>query len=691
MDGQDRLGYEQRLALELAAIGQRLTMISSEMRDQQGAVAVAPPIAAPPVEAPEEARPRPRPLEHEIPLPSPGAPVSVPLPPRSEPFPTPPLGVPQQGMPQHGMPQQGAPQHHGMPQQQGLPQQQNPWSQQAAASAQQPVPPQGHWPQAQQQWPAPPPQRETLFEKLGKDGAGSKLLAWVGGAITVLGFVLLLILAIQRGWLGPMPRVVGGAVFSGALVGIGMWLHRNPAGRTGAFALAATGFAGLYLDVIAATSLYEYLPEGVGLVVGLGVAASGVVLALRWNSQALAVGVVAACAICSPILTEGFTVLLVGFLLVLKMASTPVQIQRNWPGLAIAGGFPPIFASLLTTANAIPRSYEWSVIGVAAATTVVGIAVALLTIRKRPDDIVAIALVAGSALPSMFATTLLEKTSASILAGAVAAVLLAIWMVPDLPRAFTTAAGATGMLALFQTTVIALDGNVRTAIVLAEAVLLAFLAARLTNRSALVGSIAFGAVGFLMTIAQAVPIRWLLNEPLYFNVARSGDYAAGLVTAVVLGVFAIAAPWAALRMQVLREPARHPFPWILAGLVLLYGAAGAVLCAALLVSPDESGFLFGHSLVTVSWTIAALFLLVKGINNKALRISGLILVGAAVLKLVTFDLAALDGVARVLAFLGAGLVLLTAGTRYAKLVASAQNAVAGDGRTTTGQTFPSTE
>jgi hypothetical protein len=225
-------------------------------------------------------------------------------------------------------------------------------------------------------------------------------------------------------------------------------------------------------------------------------------------------------------------------------------------------------------------------------------------------------------------------------------VLLAIWMVPDLPRAFTTAAGATGMLALFQTTVIALDGNVRTAIVLAEAVLLAFLAARLTNRSALVGSIAFGAVGFLMTIGQAVPITWLLNEPFYFNVARSGDYAAGLVTAVVLGVFAIAAPWAALRMQVLREPARHPFPWILAGLVLLYGAAGAVLCTALLVSPDETGFLFGHSLVTVSWTIAALFLLVKGINNKALRISGL---------------------------------------------ASAQNAAAGHSRTTTGQTFPSTE
>ncbi|MGW4208127.1 DUF2339 domain-containing protein [Lentzea sp. NPDC004789] len=607
MDGQDRLGYEQRLALELAAIGQRLVTLSAEMREHSASAATAPPQQSP--------------WANQAPVPA-TMPVQSPPP-------------PQQAWPQ-------------------------------------PPPPQP-WPQAPQQWPAPAPQpRETLFEKLGKDGAGSKLLAWVGGAITVLGFVLLLILAIQRGWLGPMPRVIGGAVFSGALVGIGMWLHRNPHGRTGAFALAATGFAGLYLDVIAATSLYEYLPPAVGLVVGLAVAAAGVVLALRWDSQTLAVGVVAACAICSPILTEGFTVLLVGFLLVLKMAGTPVQLQRRWPGLAVAAGLPPIIASLLTTARAVPADFEWTVVGVAGATTAVGIVVALLTVWKRPGDVVAVGLVAGSALPAMFATTLLKDPADSILAGAVAAVLLAIWMVPDLPRAFTTAAGAAGMLALFQTTVIALDGNARTAVVLAEAVLLAFLAARLTKKSALVGSIVFGVVGFLMTVVQAVPISWLVEEPRYVTVG-SGDYAAGLVTALVLGVFAATVPWAALKMQVLREPARHPFPWIVAGLVLLYGAAGAVLCAALLVSPDESGFLFGHSVVTVSWTIAALFLLVKGINNKALRISGLILVGAAVLKLVLFDLAALDGIARVLAFLGAGLVLLTAGTRYAKLVAGAKN------------------
>ena len=72
----------------------------------------------------------------------------------------------------------------------------------------------------------------------------------------------------------------------------------------------------------------------------------------------------------------------------------------------------------------------------------------------------------------------------------------------------------------------------------------------------------------------------------------------------------------------------------------------------------------------MSWTVAALVLLLRGIDLVALRVIGLVLVGAAVLKLVLFDLSALDGLARVGAFLGAGLVLLAAGSRYARRVAS---------------------
>jgi uncharacterized membrane protein len=54
-------------------------------------------------------------------------------------------------------------------------------------------------------------------------------------------------------------------------------------------------------------------------------------------------------------------------------------------------------------------------------------------------------------------------------------------------------------------------------------------------------------------------------------------------------------------------------------------------------------------------------------------VTGSVLVGAAVAKLVLSDLVALDGMARVVAFLGAGLVLLAAGSRYARMVAEASD------------------
>jgi uncharacterized membrane protein len=78
--------------------------------------------------------------------------------------------------------------------------------------------------------------------------------------------------------------------------------------------------------------------------------------------------------------------------------------------------------------------------------------------------------------------------------------------------------------------------------------------------------------------------------------------------------------------------------------------------------------------VTLSWTVVAAVLLACGARWPAMRVAGMVLVAAAVAKLILFDLVALDGLARVAAFLGAGLLLLAAGTRYARLVAEAEPA-----------------
>ncbi|HEY4418766.1 MAG TPA: DUF2339 domain-containing protein, partial [Pseudonocardia sp.] len=132
--------------------------------------------------------------------------------------------------------------------------------------------------------------------------SGARLLAWVGSGVTLLGIVLLLVLAASRGWFSPAARVSAGAVLGMALVVIALRLHRRDSARTGALALAATGFATLYLVVAAATALYGYLPEVSALLVELVVAAAGLGLADRWRSQLLAGGVVVGAALLAPLL-----------------------------------------------------------------------------------------------------------------------------------------------------------------------------------------------------------------------------------------------------------------------------------------------------------------------------------------------------------------------------------------------------
>lgn len=83
-----------------------------------------------------------------------------------------------------------------------------------------------------------------------RDGVISRLLAAAGVAVTLIGVVMLLVLAAQAGFFGPPLRVLGGALLSGALVFAGVRVHGRPGGKVGAIALAATGFAGMYLGVV---------------------------------------------------------------------------------------------------------------------------------------------------------------------------------------------------------------------------------------------------------------------------------------------------------------------------------------------------------------------------------------------------------------------------------------------------------
>ena len=116
--------------------------------------------------------------------------------------------------------------------------------------------------------PAPPPPRVPLTERLTADGGQGwigKLLAVAGVAVTLVGVVLLLVLAAQAGILRPEIRVAAGGVLAAGLVGVAVRWNRRAGGRTGAIALAATGVAAAYIDVVAVTTLYEWVAPAVGL------------------------------------------------------------------------------------------------------------------------------------------------------------------------------------------------------------------------------------------------------------------------------------------------------------------------------------------------------------------------------------------------------------------------------------------
>ncbi|WP_167493563.1 DUF2339 domain-containing protein [Amycolatopsis circi] len=520
-------------------------------------------------------------------------------------------------------------------------------------------PPYGQPPFAQSPYGQPPyaPPRytpsPTLRERLGREGAGSRLLAWIGGAVTLLGVVLLLILAIQRGWLAPLPRVAVGAAFGGTLVGAGAWLHRKPAARTGAFALAATGIATLYLDTVAATSLYDFLPVPAGLAVGLAIAVGGLLLAVKWDSSLLANAVVGGCGVCAPLITWGFTYELVTFLLMIQIATVPVQLRRSWSPLSFTAAVPPLTTALIGIGlHTMP---VWAVI----VAGVVSAATALITLRRNDNEPYALAVLAVAPLPILVAALLLHRPESVLLAGGTAVVLIATWTI--VRGNSGTVAGIAGLVAGMQATVTQFDGG---AVLLGEAVVLAFAAKFTRNRFALGGSLAFAVIGGLFALGSEItPALLLLPHWHPRDLLLSA-----LATAALLLAAAIALPWAAIRLNVVKSA--RLAPWLPAGLCALYGAAGLVLAAAMLVSPGRGGFLVGHTLVTVSWTVVAFVLLLRGIEVVALRIAGLVLVAAAVAKLVLFDLSALDGLARVGAFLGAGVILLVAGARYARVVAS---------------------
>lgn len=530
------------------------------------------------------------------------------------------------------------------------------------------VPPAGLTP------PAPPSKGST-------EARGGRLIAWVGGSITLLGVVMFLALAASRGWFGIPARLVAGGVLGLALVGVGLWLHRRPGGRTGALALAATGIAALYLDVGTATARFHYLPNPAGLAVGLVIAGAGLALADRWRAQLLAAGAVVGVGALMPVLTNGDWPLLVALVLAPQLAAAPVVARRGWSALAmVAALFPVLYGAVAVFAVALSESADRGpTLAAVIAVFVVG---AALAVPNRSAG-AAVRLVAAP-VPALALATDYGGWRGALLAGLVGGALLAVapvlakrldWLTAVHP-AVRVSAGAAGGVAIFEATMLALGGAALTGVLLGQALVLVIVTATTGRRGPLLAAAGYGLVGLGLAAFRDAPVLALAVFPAEPYLHRGEPDHRALLTGLALSALVLALATAtmpaAARLQLAKADAESAWLWAPVGAVGLYGATGTVVTAALLVVPDQPGFVGGHALVTISWTLVALILLARGIERRAPRVAGLVLMAASVAKLLLFDLVALDGLARVAAFVGAGLLILAAGSHYARLVARSQ-------------------
>ncbi|MEU2090823.1 DUF2339 domain-containing protein [Nocardia beijingensis] len=516
-----------------------------------------------------------------------------------------------------------------------------------------------------------------------RDGVISRILALAGVAVTLIGVAMLLVLAAQAGFFGPVPRVVAGAVFSAGLVATGVRVFGRTGGRVGGIALAATGVAGAYLDVVAVTAIYHWLHPVFGLAVALGVAAGGVGLAMQWRSQPFAVLVVLAAAALSPVVTT--RPVLLAFLIVLQLACVPVQLARDWPYLHVARTLPAVLATSAFVAGVVlgtPSAGErtW-VLMAAVAVALVGIIGTIVVVRQRPADITASLTMAAALVPILLAPGMyserLVAVSVASLAAAVLLLVAAASAVPKvsgivaIPGHTTLVAAVAGSIALLEACVGATDTQtLPTALLLVALVFLGVAGQRMSRLAAGLGG-AFAVLGGLALLNVASP-ETLASQHL----SESGLGMSTTLSAVLALAVVAVALWCARRLP--GPAAGSAWPWIVASVAGLYAVTTTTVSVGV-ATGTPNGFVIGHSAATILWMAAATGALLFGLREladapavaKLALGSGLLVTAAALAKLFLFDLATLDGLLRVAAFLVVGILLFLAGTRYARAFADA--------------------
>lgn len=519
------------------------------------------------------------------------------------------------------------------------------------------------------------PPREPREWQLPDAGAIGKILAVAGVAVTLVGVVLLLVLAAKAGLLNPQIRVAGGTALAAALVGVGVRLQSRPGGRIGAIALAATGIAAGYLDVIAVTTIYRWAPAAAGLAIAAAVGAAGLALALRWNSEHLGLLVLVPLIGLAPLITRGVDLMLIGFMLALSAAALVVQRGKDWIWMYAARIAAPTVPLLTALAAAGTTGNPWLLGSLCGLATLLAIISGLTLIPTITNTTALALLAAAGTLPVLACGVAVDRLLATLLTASLAAGLLALIMlgITELPRIVVQTWSALSAVSALIAVNTAFHGYLEPAVLLAMAITVA-VAGRHDAIARWVAA-GFGVIGLAEFFSYAGPTTLLHGTAVPTSVA----VATMATSLLAIGYVAAMSPVHAFISE--HDPDISRMLAVAGGAQIVYSATMFTVTAGVLVGGTSAGFLAGHMVATICWIAmaATLFIYARRTSGQRRAVAvtgGLALTAAATAKLFLFDLGTLDGIFRVTAFIVVGLVLLAMGTGYARSLAQHDHTLA---------------
>jgi uncharacterized membrane protein len=509
---------------------------------------------------------------------------------------------------------------------------------------------------------------ETVF--------GGQVLAWIGGLAILFGAVLFLGMAISRGWLDEETRTIIAAALS--LLGLvgGVWLHERQGRTEAARALVAGSIAGLYGTLVAAVQAYSLISPGLGFACAAAVAAVGFAIAVRWGAPVIAaIGSLGALA--APILVGvGTAGSGIAFVAIALTATVAILVWQRWDWLAL-GAFVISAPQLIFWAASDGRDHLVVGVAVLAGFWVLYAGAALgYELRKRATEALPIAswlvLFGGCATFVGLGYPMLDGTghhaAAVVLLFGFAALQVTLGLVAirlrihrelgSLLIGIGIALTAAGLGETFH-------GPALVTAWAAAGATLAWLGSRLDDTPGpslssaermLVAAGAFLALSVGHTLIVEAP-----PAALFDGVDSLAD-AVVAIGACAVAIFA----GSAFARRVSPEGAR-------AG--AFAGATALVYLGSVLIIDTVGVYGLGETRqagqawLSAFWTVTGLGAVITGLLRRKpeVRLAGLALLGVAIAKVWTYDLAELDELARVLSFVGLGLLLLVGAFAYQRI------------------------